>query len=593
MKQDDRSNDRHLNSWTVERRAVLRGGALAVGGLAAAALIGCGGDDDQDAPEATGTAGASATAAATGPGRLVKDADVPYPYEFADPAGQPKKGGTFVHGSNFQFTPADPTVNLTGGTLIQFAPVYDRLLGYKMGPTADTTKVDVTPGLAESWERSPDGLAITFKLRGNAKWQNRAPLNGRPFVAEDVKFAYDRMKASGAAAAFFVGVKSIDAVDARTVKVTLDQPLVDWLTVTPPRREAPIFPKETVDAGTIQKTIIGTGAFTVDKQEDQRITYVKNPDYWGPAPNIDGGEVRVIVDISARIAALRAGQLDHAANITNSYRDTKAIVDTIPTAQVQMSRVTAGGHGFLMNPENPKFKDERVRRALSLAMNRDEMIQIVYGGYGRIHGIIPWTFVFDQEPKGDQLGKWMKFDPTQAKQLLDAAGVSNLTINELHYDYLPTWKQDGELLVDQYRKLGITLNLRTDEYTAYTSILTGRKIEEATITGWGVSGTTPDPYVYDQLYSKSPQNRWLINDSVIDDLAQKQRTELDPAKRRALLKQIYDRDLDMVYRFAFPGGNGFYLLQPWVRNMRLTGAVNSTSEVWDTGIQMKDVWLDK
>jgi ABC-type transport system substrate-binding protein len=592
VKQDEQGDSERLSTGgRFGRRAVLRGGSLALGGLAAAALIGCGDDEDDYADDATAVA--TGTAAATGAGRLVKDADMPYPYEFPDPAGTAKKGGTFTHGTNFQFTPADPTVNLTGGTLIQFAPVYDRLLGYKMGPTADTTKVDVIPGLAESWERSPDGLAITFKLRGNAKWQNKAPLNGRPFVAEDVKFAYERMKASGAAATFFVGVKSIDAVDARTVKVSLDQPLVDWLTVTPPRREAPIFPKETVDAGTIQKTIIGTGAFVVDKQEDQRITFVKNPDYWGPAPNIDGGEVRVIVDLNARIAALRAGQLDHAGNIASSYRDTKTIADSISGIQVQMSRVTSGGHGFLMNPENAKFKDERVRRALSLAVNRDEMIQIVYGGYGRVHGLIPWLFAFEQEPKGDQLGKWMKYDPTQSKQLLDAAGVKDLTINEVHYDYLPTWKQDGELLVDQYRKAGITLNLRTDEYTAYTSQLTGRKIEEATITGWGVSGTTPDPYVYDQLYSKSAQNRWLINDPVIDDLAQKQRTELDPAKRRALIKQIYDRDMDMVYRFAFPGGNGFYMMQPWVRNMRPFGALGSSSDVWDTGIQMKDLWIDK
>jgi peptide/nickel transport system substrate-binding protein len=377
------------------------------------------------------------------------------------------------------------------------------------------------------------------------------------------------------------------------VKVTLDKPLVDWLDVTPPRREAPIFPHETVDDGSIAKTIVGTSAFMVDGQEDQRISFVKNPDYWGPAPHIDGGEVRVIVDLAARIAALRAGQVDHAGNITNSYRDTKSIVDTIPGAQVMMSRVTAGGHGFLMNTANPKFTDERVRRALSLGMNRDEMIQIVYGGYGRIHGLIPWTFVFKDEPKGDQLGKWMHYDATQAKQLLDAAGASNLTINELHYDYLPTWKQDGELLVDQYRNIGVTLNLRTDEYTAYTSVLAGLKIEEASITGWGVSGTTPDPYVYDQLYSQSSQNRWLIKDPTIDDLAQKQRVELDPDKRRDLLKQIYDRDLDMMYRFPFPGGNGFYLAQPWVRNMRMVGPNGSNNDVWDTGIQMKDLWIDK
>ncbi|MSQ35521.1 MAG: ABC transporter substrate-binding protein [Dehalococcoidia bacterium] len=577
---------------TLDRRTVLRTGALAAGGLAAAALIGCGSDEEEAAPAPAGASGAGG-GAATGPGKLVKDADLPYPYEYPDVAGTPKKGGTFVHASNFTFTPADPTVNNTGGTLIQFAPVYDRLLGYKMGPTADSTKVEVVPGLAETWERSPDGLTITFKLRGNVKWQNKAPLNGRAFTAADVKFAYDRMRDKGAAAPFFAGVSNIEAPDARTLKVTLGKPLVDWLTVTPPRREAPIFPKETVDDGSIAKTIIGTGAFMVDKQESERMSFVRNPDYWGTAPYLDGGEVRVMVDVAARVAALRAGQVDHAGNTLSSAREAKTLLDSIPGGQMQMNRVYAGGNGFLMNTENPKFKDERVRRALSLGMNRDEMIKIVFDGFARTHGFIPWPFIFDSEPKGDQLGKYLKYDPAEAKKLLEAAGAKDLVINEVHYDYLSTWKAQGETLVNQYKQIGVTLNTKTDDYTAYTSMLTGRKIPEATITGWGVSGVTPDPYVYDNLHSKSPQNRWLINDPKIDELADKQRVELNPQARRELIKQVYDRDLDMVYRFPFVGGNSFSFLQPWVRGMRLIGAFNSSAEVWDTGIQMRSTWIDK
>ncbi len=269
-------------SSRVQRRSVLRAGLLGTSGLAAAALLGCGGDDEEPEPSETSTAAATGTAAAMGAGRLVKDDDLPYPYEFPEPAGEPKKGGTFVHASNFQFTPADPTVNNTGGTLIRFAPVYDRLLDYKRGPEADTTKVEVTPGLSDSWERSPDGLSITFKLRANVKWQNTPPVGGRPFTSEDVKFAYERMKAGGSASPFFSGVTSFEAVDPQTLKVTLDKPLVDWLTVTPPRREAPIFPRETAEDGSIANTVIGTGAFMVDRQESERMTFVRNPEFWGP-----------------------------------------------------------------------------------------------------------------------------------------------------------------------------------------------------------------------------------------------------------------------------------------------------------------------
>lgn len=576
----------------VSRRGLIRGGVLLGAGIGGAALLGCGDDEEDPEPAATETSSPGASTQ-TGPGRLVQDSNLPYPYEYPDPAGEPKQGGTFVHASNFQFTPADPTVNNTGGTLIQFAPVYDRLLDYKRGPEADTTKVEVIPGLAESWERSPDGLTITFNIRGGVKWQNKPPVGGRDFVADDVKFAYERMKEGGAAAPFFAGITSIEAVDPQTLKITLDKPLVDWLTVTPPRREAPIYPRETVDDGSIAENIIGTSAFMTDRREGERLTFVKNPDWWGEPVHVDGGEVRTIVDIAARVAALRAGQVDHAGNIVASYRDTQAIADTIPDLQVQMSRVTTGGHGFLMNTANPKFQDERIRRALSLGMNRDEMIQIVYGGYGRAHGLIPWNFHLDEEPSGDGLGQWLKYDPEQAKQLLEAAGAADLEINEIHYDYLTTWKQDAELLVDQWRNIGVTLNLRTDEYVAYTSLLTGRRIEEASVSGWGVSGTAPDPYIYDNLHSQSPQNRWLINDPVIDDLAERQRVELDEDARRDLIKQVYDRDLDMLYRFPFVGGNGFYIAQPWVRGLRMTGAVGSTSDVWDTGIMMKQIWLDK
>jgi peptide/nickel transport system substrate-binding protein len=164
------------------------------------------------------------------------------------------------------------------------------------------------------------------------KWQNKPPLNGRQFAAGDVKFAYERMKTQGVAASFFAGVTAIEAFDPTTLKVTLDKPLVDWLTINPPRREAPVFPKETVDDGSIARVTVGTSAFIVDKQETQRMTFVRNPDWWGAPPHVDGGEIRSIVDLAARVAALRTSQVDQADNVSSSYNETKSIVDTIPGA---------------------------------------------------------------------------------------------------------------------------------------------------------------------------------------------------------------------------------------------------------------------
>src|SRR2546426_8463893 len=113
------------------------------------------------------------------------------------------------------------------------------------------------------------------------------------------------MKEKGVAASFFQGVSRVEAPDARTVRITLDKPLVDFLLGTPPRREVQIQPKELVDDGTITKVAIGTGPMMTTRSDESRIVFERNPDYWGRRPYLDGAEVRVILDVSARLAAFR------------------------------------------------------------------------------------------------------------------------------------------------------------------------------------------------------------------------------------------------------------------------------------------------
>src|SRR5262249_25337380 len=149
--------------------------------------------------------GTAASAAATGPGKLVTDPNLPYPYNFPEPATQPKPGGTMNVSASWDVQVIDPTVSASGGTVTVPNMFYNPLLGIARGPDADVFNAPVLqPELAKSWERSPDGPTFTFKMTPGAKWQNLAPLNGRPFVAQDAAFAMNRYAKEGVHQSYYV-----------------------------------------------------------------------------------------------------------------------------------------------------------------------------------------------------------------------------------------------------------------------------------------------------------------------------------------------------------------------------------------------------
>jgi ABC-type transport system substrate-binding protein len=209
------------------RRSVLRGSLLGGVGLAAAALLGCGGDEEEAPAEQTSSA--PPTDAPGGVGELVQDPTLPYPYNFPEPNRVPKPGGTMMVSATWDVQNVDPTVSAAGGTVTVPNMVYNRLLGMGRGPDADVFKAELEPELAASWERSPDGMTFTFKIDPRAKWQNLPPLNGRKFVAADAAFTMNRYMTEGVHQSYYVNVDSISAVDDTTLKATMKRPVADFL----------------------------------------------------------------------------------------------------------------------------------------------------------------------------------------------------------------------------------------------------------------------------------------------------------------------------------------------------------------------------
>ncbi|MDA1061534.1 MAG: ABC transporter substrate-binding protein, partial [Chloroflexi bacterium] len=396
--------------WTtgVSRRTLLRGSVLGGAGLAAAALIGCGDDDDDEvdavtAPTTGADAGGGADAGTGGDetpagpvrGELVQDANLPYPYNFPEPAGVPKAGGVMVVGATWDVGPMDPTVSASGGTVTIPNNVYNRLLGFERGVDADVFQPGLEPELAQSWERSPDGLTFTFHMTPGVTWQNVAPLNGRPFVAEDARYALDRYATEGVHKAYYLNTSGFEAVDDATLKINMARPTADFLNPLGSNKQT-IFPRELVEDGTIATKAIGTGPMILTEATPaQRVTFDKNPDYWEQDVLLDGFEFRIVPDPVARLAQFRVGQLDFAYPVAVSEVEVNQILETNPDVQINITPVvTQNTLGMNLNLE--KYQDDRVRQAISLAINRDELMDIVFDGLSKALSVIPWPYVFNE-----------------------------------------------------------------------------------------------------------------------------------------------------------------------------------------------------
>ncbi|MDA1062612.1 MAG: ABC transporter substrate-binding protein, partial [Chloroflexi bacterium] len=492
--------------------------------------------------------------------------------------------------------PMDPTVSAAGGTVTVPNMVYNRLLGVSRGPAADVFKPQLEPELAQSWERSPDGLTFTFQITPGVAWQNLEPLNGRPFVAEDARFALDRYATEGVHKSYYLNVASFEAIDDATLKITMANPSADFLNPLGSNKQT-IFPRELVDSGRIGTEAIGTGPMILkEATQGQAVIFEKNPDYWQREVLLDGFEFRIIPDSVARIAAFRVGNVDYAYGLVSNQRGLEEVLKTNPDIQVNLIPVTANTITMGLNLTLAKYQDERVRRALSLAIDRAEVLDIVYDNLGKALNVIPWTFLYDEEPtiESGLLGNWMRFDRDEAVKLLQAAGAEGLTVDNSYFAYTQGVETTTDVVQAQFKEAGITMTGGKVDYTEFNSQWVPQQLPDISTSAWSTSGFDPDNWFHGQVHSESPGNRWRSNDPEIDAWAEAQQLELDPDARKELWQKIWDKDLDQAYRPTLPWGFGYEVYQPWVRGLRFSGtSPGDNSSYYNWGGQIAGAWLDK
>ena len=537
--------------------------------------------------------GTAVVGAGSSLGRGSAGAASPYPDWIPPSTKPPKRGGSIARASAWDPPVIDPRHTQSVGTY-QFAGlVHNRMLRYGFNDEANGPgDLTLRGDLAESWQASPDSRVWTFKIRKGVKWQNVAPLNGRELTSADVKYCYEAYAKEGVQAFTFQEIEGMETPDKNTLRIHLKTPntlfaqnLAEPIAV--------IFSKEVLEEdGDLKKRMIGTGPFIMKEHTRKvRVVLQRNPDYWDSGrPYVDQYTILSTPDSSTRLAAFRTGQSDILW--VASLSEAEIVKKTNPAAQVQAFHNTLAPFGVALAQDRPPFNDVRVRRAISMAIDRQKMVDTVFEGHGIIGWGVPWIYVQDKMPTAKDLGPYWQYKPAEAKKLLAEAGHGKgFETTLFYYEYFPQMTSQVQLVQSDLKKnLNIDVKISKMDYTTYY----GRYVEgKWDGMSWGFqSGHAVglDERTYHYMYSKSTKNFFRVNDPVIDELTTKLRQTADKTEQRVITKKIVDREYDQVLRMWMPYDNGFLVFQPHIRNAA-AGALRRTDGYGCPAIAR--LWVDK
>ncbi|MEA2531891.1 MAG: peptide/nickel transport system substrate-binding protein [Thermomicrobiales bacterium] len=361
---------------------------------------------------------------------------------------QPVAGGTTVWAAESDPVSLDPIVDSGFAATQAFEHSYESLTGYD-------SQLNIVPALAESWE-TPDDLTYIFHLRRGVKWHD-----GSDFTAEDVKYTFDFVIDQEGPAGWranFNQVQQIEIVDPATVKFVTSTPFPGLLGALAILRSSMILKKGAIESSDLKTTLNGTGPFKlVEYVPKDYIRYVKNPDYWGaPLPYFDEVTFKILEDEESRIAGLRGGSLDYAL--------------LSPDGQLRLEgeddlTITSAPRSYLYilqaNPRRPKWFHPSVRKALALAINRQEISDKVFSGGLHLSGPIPQGFGDWALPEDELKNTWYTDNLDQARALLQEGGIAEGT--ELDFvvtafnQYFPPL---AVVIADQLKRIGINVKIR-------------------------------------------------------------------------------------------------------------------------------------
>jgi peptide/nickel transport system substrate-binding protein len=400
--------------------------------------------------------------------------------------------------------------------------------------------------LAENWEISEDQRTIVFHLRQNLVWAD-----GTPFTADDCVFTWKLMSDPNTPTPYgdnFLQIESAEAVNPLTFKVTykrvMAQALDTWGLGIMPKH---LLEGQDLDESPLARKTVGTGPFQLESWETgQRIISVASPSYWEGRPYLDRLITRVIPDTATQMMELSTGAIDMMGLEPDQWL--QAQENPMLKANYNFFHYPDFAYTYLgFNLKDPRFADVRVRRAIALAIDKEEIIEGVLLGFGEAAN---GPFKSDMWVNNTKV-KPVPFDQDQSRKLLAQAGwVDGNGDGIIEKDSVPfvmtimtnqgnrLREQTGMIIQSRLKEVGIEVKLRTVEWAAFIKEYLDKKDFEAIIMGW----TIPlDPDLFEIFNSKKTGpgefNFASYSNPEVDELLDQGRFNIDRAKR----KEAYDR----------------------------------------------------
>ena len=391
---------------------------------------------------------------------------------------------------------------------------------------------EAAPLLAKSYEVSPDKLVYTIKLRPGVKFHT-----GQPMTAKDVAYSYNYIrdpKNGSTGAGDFTVVTAVDAVDDETVKITLSQPNAS-LPMTLGNKYGAVIPAgyfDAPDAKTkLNQASVGTGPFKlVEFKPNSNVTLARNPDYWEKgAPYLDQINFVSIPNSASMLVGLTNKRVDLA--LLNRPQDVRQVEKTpgLKTERWPSLNQKAVDLGSEYGP----LADARVRQAIALGVDKDEVMRASIGGLGQVIGTMVAAM---QERWGLPLAEVpnQKPDVDKAKKLLAEAGHPNgLELNLttiIGYD----WMDPAAVTMrEQLARIGVKLNIQRVELGVWIKNFQSKQMG-FTFNDWA---TQPDPnLLFYRHFRMAPEGADFRNwkNEKASRLLDEGRAESDPTKRKAI-----------------------------------------------------------
>ena len=460
----------------------------------------------------------------------------------AERSSAPKRGGILRLGQVGDVNTFDGPLTSSNNAIWTMLLIYDQLTR----PSADGLSIE--PGLAKSWDISRDGKTYTFHLRPDAKFHD-----GSPVTAEDVKFSVERaVNIKGSQWSFlFTAFKNMEVVDAHTVRAHLSAPHAPFLSDVALFATSVLPKKQVLAMGEkFFEAPIGSGPFIFKKwNKGSEIILARNPNHWH-APYVDEFHNVIVADDNTRVLQVQNGELDIALFVPPAAAGALA---NNPAVTLHRDEFFDSHFVVIQTTGKPYLRDKLVRQAMNYALDKQAIVKAFLFGYGEPSGqALPKMFGYTSSVQP------YPYDLNKAKSLIKASKFPNGFSTTILVDASTASidKQIAEYMQQQYKKIGITLNIQVlDDATALArSQSTNYELSLGYMTSDIID---PDELVsFAQVGGGGTYSIWTYyNNPTVNKLAAQAAGILDKGQRQKMYDQInrmHHDDAPMIFLYRTP-----------------------------------------